>query len=150
MNAGTLSPRMRDLEINRIMAGGRMRHLEINRIMGEGRMIRFGNQKDPREEGLNPKPQSDGRWRWEKKDICRNHEALQTEAEKEEGKFGNQQILYTYCTLVIFTILWWATTLPPDHSMLANCARVGTELLLFPKLDCPQRMGVQMENLKIE
>lgn len=135
MNAGTLSPRMRDLE--------------INGIMGEGRMIRFGNQKDPREEGLNPKPQSDGRWRWEKKDICRNHEALQTEAEKEEGKFGNQQILYTY-TLVIFTILWWATILPPDHSMLANCAKVGTELLLFPKLDCPQRMGVQMENLKIE
>jgi len=135
VNAGTLSPRMRDLE--------------INGIMGEGRMIRFGNQKDPREEGLNPKPQSDGRWRWEKKDICRNHEALQTEAEKEEGKFGNQQILYTY-TLVIFTILWWATILPPDHSMLANCAKVGTELLLFPKLDCPQRMGVQMENLKIE
>jgi hypothetical protein len=38
----------------------------------------------------------------------------------------------------------------PDHGMLANCAKVGTELLLFPKLDCPQRMGVQMENLKIE
>jgi hypothetical protein len=83
------------------------------------------------------------------KDICRNHEALQTEPEKEEGKFGDQQILYTYCTFVIFPILWWVMISPPDHGMLANCAKVGTKLL-FPKLDCPQRMGVQMENLKIE
>jgi hypothetical protein len=83
------------------------------------------------------------------KDICRNHEALQTEPEKEEGKFGDQKILYIYCTLVIFPILWWVMISPPDHGMLANCAKVGTKLL-FPKLDCPQRMGVQMENLKIE
>jgi hypothetical protein len=41
VNAGTLSLRMRDLEINRIMA--------------EGRMTRFGNQEDPKEKGLNPK-----------------------------------------------------------------------------------------------
>jgi hypothetical protein len=54
VNAGTLSPRMRDLEINRIMAEGRMRHLEINRIMAEGRMTRFRNQEDPGEKGLNP------------------------------------------------------------------------------------------------
>jgi hypothetical protein len=36
VNAGTLSPRMRGLEINRIMAEGRMRHLEINRIREKG------------------------------------------------------------------------------------------------------------------
>ncbi len=72
------------------------------------------------------------------KDICRNHEALQTEPEKEEGKFGNQHILYTYCTLVIFPILWWAGTIsPPDHGILANCAKVGTECGLPPKNGSP-------------
>jgi hypothetical protein len=59
------------------------------------------------------------------KDICRNHEALQTEPEKEEGKFGDQKILYIYCTLVIFPILWWVMISPPDHGMLAYCAKVG-------------------------
>jgi hypothetical protein len=65
------------------------------------------------------------------KDICRNHEALQTEREKEEGKSGDQQILYTYCTLVIFPILWWAMILPPDRGMLANCAKVGQNFFFF-------------------
>lgn len=115
----------------------------------KGRMTRFGNKEDPRENGLNPKTPKWWKMEMGEKDICRNHEALQTEPEKEEGKFGDQKILYIYCTLVIFPILWWVMISPPDHGMLANCAKVGTKLL-FPKLDCPQRMGVQMENLKIE
>lgn len=75
------------------------------------------------------------------KDICRNHEALQTEPEKEEGKSDDQQILCTYCTLVIFPILWWAMISPPDHGMLANCAKVGTETSSFSKAGLPPKNG---------